>query len=64
MFFVRRPFYTNTISVVAAFSSQPRVGSAVTDEISLMAMGIHRLNWMETIGTLPQQHIIVFRKKP
>ncbi len=28
--------HTNTISVVAAFSSQPRVGSAVTDEMSLM----------------------------
>ena len=28
--------YTNTILVVVAFSSQPRVGSAVTDEMSLM----------------------------
>lgn len=31
-----RPDYTNTISVVVAFSSQPRVGSVVTDEMSLM----------------------------
>src|SRR5688572_14106150 len=28
--------YANTISVVAAFSSHPRVGSAVTEEISLI----------------------------
>ena len=26
-------------------------------------MSIHPLDWVETIGTLPQQHIIVFRKK-
>jgi len=29
------PPHTNTIFVVASFSSQPRVGSAVTDEMSL-----------------------------
>ncbi len=27
-------------------------------------MGVHPLEWVETIGVLPQQHIIVFRKKP
>lgn len=27
-------------------------------------MSIHPLDWVETIGTLPQQHIIVFRKTP
>lgn len=27
-------------------------------------MGVHPLEWVETIGLLPQQHIIVFRKKP
>lgn len=27
-------------------------------------MSVHPLEWVETIGTLPQQHIIVFRKKP
>ena len=27
-------------------------------------MSIHPLDWVETIPTLPQQHIIVFRKKP
>ena len=26
-------------------------------------MSLHPLDWVETIGTLPQQHIIVFRKK-
>jgi ubiquinone/menaquinone biosynthesis C-methylase UbiE len=26
-------------------------------------MSVHPLEWVETIGTLPQQHIIVFRKK-
>ena len=26
-------------------------------------MSIHPLDWVETIGTLPQQHVIVFRKK-
>ncbi|MEK7781499.1 MAG: class I SAM-dependent methyltransferase [Verrucomicrobiota bacterium] len=26
-------------------------------------MNIHPLDWVETIGTLPQQHIIVFRKR-
>lgn len=26
-------------------------------------MSVHPLDWVETIGTLPQQHIIVFRKK-
>jgi ubiquinone/menaquinone biosynthesis C-methylase UbiE len=26
-------------------------------------MSIHPLDWVETIGTLPQQHIIVFRKR-
>ena len=26
-------------------------------------MGIHPLDWVETISTLPQQHVIVFRKK-
>jgi SAM-dependent methyltransferase len=26
-------------------------------------MNVHPLDWVETIGTLPQQHIIVFRKK-
>ena len=28
-----------------------------------LEMGQHPLEWVETIGTLPQQHIIVFRKK-
>jgi len=27
-------------------------------------MSVHPLDWVETIGTLPQQHIIVFRKRP
>ncbi len=27
-------------------------------------MNLHPLEWVETIGTLPQQHVIVFRKKP
>lgn len=27
-------------------------------------MSIHPLNWVETIPILPQQHVIVFRKKP
>ena len=27
-------------------------------------MSVHPLEWMETIATLPRQHIIVFRKKP
>ena len=27
-------------------------------------MSAHPLEWVETIGTLPQQHIIVFRRKP
>lgn len=27
-------------------------------------MSVHPLEWVETIGTLPQQHIIVFRRKP
>lgn len=27
-------------------------------------MGVHPLEWVETIATLPQQHVIVFRKKP
>lgn len=27
-------------------------------------MSIHPLDWVETISTLPQQHVIVFRKKP
>ena len=27
-------------------------------------MNIHPLDWVETIRTLPQQHIIVFRKQP
>lgn len=27
-------------------------------------MTVHPLEWVETIGTLPQQHIIVFRKRP
>lgn len=27
-------------------------------------MSVHPLEWVETIGALPQQHIIVFRKKP
>ncbi len=27
-------------------------------------MSLHPLDWVETIGTLPQQHIIVFRKRP
>lgn len=27
-------------------------------------MTLHPLDWVETIGTLPQQHIIVFRKQP
>jgi hypothetical protein len=26
-------------------------------------MSLHPLDWVETIGTLPQQHIIVFRKR-
>ena len=26
-------------------------------------MSVHPLDWVETIGTLPQQHIIVFRKR-
>jgi hypothetical protein len=26
-------------------------------------MSIHPLDWVETIGTLPQQHIIAFRKR-
>ena len=26
-------------------------------------MSIHPLDWVETIGTLPQQHIVVFRKR-
>ena len=26
-------------------------------------MSIHPLDWVETIGTMPQQHIVVFRKK-
>ena len=26
-------------------------------------MSVHPLEWMETISTLPQQHVIVFRKK-
>jgi SAM-dependent methyltransferase len=26
-------------------------------------MSVHPLEWVETIGTLPQQHIIVFRRK-
>ena len=26
-------------------------------------MRVHPLDWVETIGTLPQQHVIVFRKK-
>jgi len=30
------PLYTNTISVVAAFLSQPRVESAVTDEMFMI----------------------------
>ena len=27
-------------------------------------MSVHPLKWVETISTLPQQHVIVFRKKP
>jgi len=27
-------------------------------------MSVHPLDWVETIGSLPQQHIIVFRRKP
>jgi len=27
-------------------------------------MRVHPLEWVETIGTLPQQHMIMFRKKP
>ena len=27
-------------------------------------MSLHPLDWVETISTLPQQHVIVFRKKP
>jgi ubiquinone/menaquinone biosynthesis C-methylase UbiE len=27
-------------------------------------MGVHPLDWVETIGVLPQQHVIVFRRKP
>ena len=27
-------------------------------------MSVHPLDWIETIGTLPQQHMIMFRKKP
>ena len=27
-------------------------------------MDVHPLKWVETIPTLPRQHIIVFRKKP
>jgi SAM-dependent methyltransferase len=27
-------------------------------------MSVHPLDWVETIGTLPQQHIIVFQKRP
>jgi len=27
-------------------------------------MSLHALDWVETIGTLPQQHIILFRRKP
>lgn len=27
-------------------------------------MAVHPLEWVETIATLPRQHIIVFRKKP
>ena len=27
-------------------------------------MSIHPLEWVETISTLPQQHVIVFRKQP
>ena len=27
-------------------------------------MSVHSLEWVETIATLPRQHIIVFRKKP
>jgi ubiquinone/menaquinone biosynthesis C-methylase UbiE len=26
-------------------------------------MGVHPLEWVETIGVLPQQHVIVFRRK-
>jgi tRNA A58 N-methylase Trm61 len=28
-----------------------------------MEMSVHPVEWVETIGTLPRQHIIVFRKK-
>ena len=27
-------------------------------------MGVHPLEWVETAGVLPWQHVIVFRKKP
>jgi SAM-dependent methyltransferase len=27
-------------------------------------MSVHPLEWVETIGILPQQHVIIFRKKP
>ena len=27
-------------------------------------MSVHPLEWIETVGTLPQQHMIMFRKKP
>ena len=27
-------------------------------------MSIHPLEWVETISTLPQQHVIVFRRQP
>jgi hypothetical protein len=26
-------------------------------------MGIHPLDWVDAIGMLPQQHVIVFQKK-
>jgi len=26
-------------------------------------MAVHGLEWVETIGTLPQQHILVFRRQ-
>jgi hypothetical protein len=26
-------------------------------------MSVHPLEWVETIGTLPQQHVILFRRR-
>ena len=40
-----------------------RLVHKITEAQMRQEMSLHPLNWMETIGPLPQQHIIVFRKQ-